>query len=139
METAQFANFRVTDGDSLSVNQILDRFENRVEIKGAVYHEGLLAQRDEVNSVKKLIDKAEGIMGDAFLNRAEITRMHEDLAGDYSVDLKGILKGSTADIPLQKNDVLYIPSIHDLKEAGVLTIHGRLRFRESIPMPKMQE
>lgn len=137
VETAQFANFRVTDGDSLSVNQILDRFENRVEIKGAVYREGLYQLSDEVNSVKKLIDKAEGIMGDAFLNRAEITRMHEDLTLEIiPVDLKGILKGSTADIPLQKNDVLYIPSIHDLKEAGVLTIHGEVALPGVYPYAK---
>ena len=137
VETAQFANFRVTDGDSLSVNQILDRFENRVEIKGAVYREGLYQLSDEVNSVKKLIDKAEGVMGDAFLNRAEITRMHEDLTLEIiPVDLKGILKGSTADIPLQKNDVLYIPSIHDLKEAGVLTIHGEVALPGVYPYAK---
>lgn len=137
VDEKSFASFNLTDGDSLSVDSILNRFENRVEIRGAIYREGLYQLSDDVNSVKKLIDKAEGVTGDAFLNRAEITRRHEDLTLEIiPVDLQGILKGTSADIPLLKNDILYIPSIHDLQEAGILTIHGEVALPGVYPYAK---
>ena len=74
-----------------------------------------------------MIKKAEGVRGDAFLNRAVINREHEDLTREViSIDLKGLLKGVVADIPLQKNDILYIPSIQDLREDPTVTIHGEV-------------
>ena len=80
-----------------------------------------------MNTVKQLIQKSEGVRGDAFLNRAILDREREDLEHEIiQVDVKGILNGTVADIPLQKNDVLYIPSIHDLKEEATLTIHGEV-------------
>ena len=82
-----------------------------------------------VNTVKQLIKKAEGVRGDAFLNRAILDREREDFTHEIiPIDVKGLLNGIVADIPLQKNDVLYIPSIHDLKEEQTLTIHGEVAF-----------
>lgn len=127
VDDKDFGSFKLADGDSVVVGAVLDRFENKLEIKGAVYREGLYELSDAVHSVKTLIEKAEGITGDAFLNRAELRRQHEDLTFEIiPIDLKGLLKGETADIPLQKNDMLYIPSIHDLQEAGVFIIHGEV-------------
>ena len=122
-----YSVFRVEDGDVLTVDSVLDRFENRVEVRGAVYREGLYQLSGEVNTVKQLIKKAEGVRGDAFLNRAVISREYDDLTREMiAIDLKGLLNGVVADIPLQKNDILYIPSIHDLKEEATLTIHGEV-------------
>lgn len=115
------------DGDSISVDAVLKRFENRVEIRGAVYRSGLYELSGTVNTVKQLIKKAEGLRGDAFLNRALLDRENEDLSHEViAVDLGGLLKGTVADIPLQKNDILYIPSIHDLKEEETISIHGEV-------------
>nr|WP_321522425.1 SLBB domain-containing protein [uncultured Macellibacteroides sp.] len=137
IDEKDFATFELTDGDSVKVGAVLDRFENRVEIKGAVYREGLYELNAGVNSVKTLIEKAEGITGDAFMNRAELRRQHEDLTLEIiSIDLKGLLKGTTADVPLQKNDILLIPSIHDLQEAGILTIHGEVALPGMFPFAK---
>ena len=137
IDEKDFATFELTDGDSVKVGAVLDRFENRVEIKGAVYREGLYELNAGVNSVKTLIEKAEGITGDAFMNRAELRRQHEDLTLEIiSIDLKGLLKGTTADVPLQKNDILNIPSIHDLKEEGILTIHGEVARPGMFPFAK---
>lgn len=137
IDEKDFATFKLTDGDSVKVGAVLDRFENRVEIKGSVYREGLYELNAEVNSVKTLIEKAEGITGDAFMNRAELRRQHEDLTLEIiSIDLKGLLKGTTADVSLQKNDILYIPSIHDLQEAGILTIHGEVALPGMFPFAK---
>lgn len=137
IDAKDFDSFKLTDGDVVTVGAVLDRFENRVEIKGAVYREGLYELSTSVNSVKSLIEKAEGITGDAFMNRAELRRQHEDLTLEIiPIDLKGLLNGETADVPLQKNDILYIPSIHDLQEAGILTIHGEVARPGVFPFAK---
>jgi protein involved in polysaccharide export with SLBB domain len=137
IDAKDFDSFKLTDGDVVTVGAVLDRFENRVEIKGAVYREGLYELSASVNSVKSLIEKAEGITGDAFMNRAELRRQHEDLTLEIiPIDLKGLLNGETADVPLQKNDILYIPSIHDLQEAGILTIHGEVARPGVFPFAK---
>lgn len=129
VDEMDYSVFRLTDGDALSVDSVLQRFENRVEIRGAVYREGLYQLNGTVNTVKQLIKKAEGLRGDAFLNRAILDREREDYTHEIiSIDVKGLLNGTVADIPLCKNDVLYIPSIHDLKEEETLTIHGEVAF-----------
>lgn len=127
VDEMDYSVFRLDDGDAISVDAVLKRFENRVEIRGAVYRSGLYELSGTVNTVKQLIKKAEGLRGDAFLNRALLDRENEDLSHEViAVDLGGLLKGTVADIPLQKNDILYIPSIHDLKEEETISIHGEV-------------
>lgn len=127
VDDMDYSVFRVDDGDVLTVDSVLDRFENRVEVRGAVYREGLYQLSGDVNTVKQLLKKAEGVRGDAFLNRAVIDRENEDLTHEMiQVDLKGLLKGTVADVPLQKNDILFIPSIHDLQEEATVIIHGEV-------------
>lgn len=127
VDEMDYSVFRLDDGDSISVDAVLKRFENRVEIRGAVYRSGLYELSGTVNTVKQLIKKAEGLRGDAFLNRALLDRENEDLSHEViAVDLGGLLKGTVADILLQKNDILYIPSIHDLKEEETISIHGEV-------------
>lgn len=127
VDEMDYSVFRVEDGDVLTVDSVLQRFENRVEVRGAVYREGLYQLNGTVNTVKQLIKQAEGIRGDAFLNRAIIDRERDDLSYEIiQVDVKGLLNGTVADIPLQRNDVLYILSIHDLKEEATLTIHDEV-------------
>lgn len=127
VDEMDYSVFCLDDGDSISVDAVLKRFENRVEIRGAVYRSGLYELSGTVNTVKQLIKKAEGLRGDAFLNRALLDRENEDLSHEViAVDLGGLLKGTVADIPLQKNDILYIPSIHDLKEEETISIHGEV-------------
>lgn len=127
IDEMDYSVFRVEDGDVLTVDSVLDRFENRVEVRGAVYREGLYQLSGEVNTVKQLIKKAEGVRGDAFLNRAVISREYDDLTREMiAIDLKGLLNGVVADIPLQKNDILFIPSVQDLREETTVAIHGEV-------------
>lgn len=127
VDEIDFSVFRMDDGDVVTVDSVLDRFENRVELRGAVYREGLYQINGTVNTVKELLKKAEGLRADAFLNRAVIDREHEDFTHEMiQVDLRGLLNGTASDIPLKNNDILYIPSIHDLKEEQTLTIHGEV-------------
>ena len=127
VDEMDYSVFRMDDGDMVTVDAVLDRFENKVEISGAIYRPGLYQLDGEVNTVKQLIKKAEGLRGDAFLARVLLDREREDLTHEMiSVDLDGILKGTVADIPLQKNDHLYIPGIHDLKENQTISIYGEV-------------
>lgn len=127
VDEMDYSVFRLDDGDMITVDAVLDRFENRVEIRGAVYRAGLYQLDGTVNTVKQLIKKAEGLRGDAFLNRVIIDREHEDLSHEIiAIDLGGLLNGTIADISLQKNDILYIPSITDLKEEETVAIYGEV-------------
>lgn len=127
VDEANFASFRMDDGDVVTVDAVLNRYENRVEIRGAVYRPGLYQLDGSVNTVKNLLAKAEGVRGDAFLNRAILDREKPDLTHEMiQVDIRGLLNGTVADIPLVKNDILYIPSIHDIQEEQTVTIHGEV-------------
>lgn len=122
-----YANFELMEGDALTVGAMLDRFENKLEIKGAVFRPGTYELGGEINTVKELIAKAEGLKGDAFTNRALITREREDLTLEMlPVDIGAILAGTAPDVKLVKNDILYIPSIHDLKDLGNITVRGEV-------------
>ena len=127
VDEMDYSVFRLDDGDMITIDAVLDRFENRVEVRGAVYRAGLYQLDGTVNTVKQLIKKAEGLRGDAFLNRVIIDREHEDLSHEIiAIDLGGLLNGTIADIPLQKNDILYIPSTTDLKEEETVAIYGEV-------------
>lgn len=127
VDAPDYASFTLEDGDELTVGAMLDRFTNRLEIKGAVYRPGIYQLGNGVNTVKQLIAKAEGLKGDAFTNRALITREREDLTLEIvPVDIKAVLDGTAPDIELKKNDVLYIPSIHDLNDIGNVTVAGEV-------------
>lgn len=129
VEEDRFACFAVTDGDSVSVDSVINRFENRVEIQGAVYRPGLYAVDSAAQTVRTLIAKAEGLKEDAFVNRAVLYREKPDLSLKVeAIDVAGILDGKAADVPLLKNDVLYIPSIFDLREEYTISIDGAVRF-----------
>ncbi|MBR5531723.1 MAG: SLBB domain-containing protein [Bacteroidales bacterium] len=127
VDKEEYASFSLMDGDKAVVGEIIERFTNKLEIKGAVYRPGIYQFGDKIKTVKQLIEKADGVMGDAFLNRAVMHREHADLTLEViQVDVKGILNGTTPDIPLQKGDVLYIPSIHDLKDLGTISVYGEV-------------
>lgn len=122
-----FSSFQIMDGDSLTVGTVIDRYENRVEIKGAVYRPGIYELNDATASVLDLVNIADGIMGDAYLTRALIYRERPDLTQEIiAVDLKGVMDGTVENVVLAKNDILYIPSIHDIKDIGVVNISGEV-------------
>ena len=134
VDDIDYSVFKLMDGDVLNISAMLDRFENKLEIKGAVYRPGIYQFSGQLNTVKQLVEKAEGVMGDAFLGRAVLHREREDLTKEViQVDLKNILNGTKPDIALQRNDELYIPSIHDLKDLGTLTVFGEVARPGNFP------
>lgn len=122
-----YTNFQVQDGDAVTVDPILDRYTNRLEIKGAVYRPGIYQLSGNLNTVRQLVEKADGLLGEAFTARAVLYRERENLTREVQpVDVVGILNGTVPDIALRKNDILYIPSIHDLQDWGKVTISGEI-------------
>ena len=127
VDDMHYSAFKLIDGDVVMVDSILNRFNNRLEVKGAVYHPGVFELSGSLNTVRQLVEKADGLLGDAFTGRAVLYRERENLTKEVlPVDIEGILKGTSPDIALQKNDILYIPSIHDLQDMGKVTISGEV-------------
>lgn len=124
---ADFGGWTLEDGDAVTVGSVLDRFANRVEVRGAVYREGMYELSDEMHTVRALIERAEGLEGDAFTGRVQLFREREDLSLELlSLDLGEIMAGTTRDVELRRNDILVVPSIHELEERGTFTIGGEV-------------
>lgn len=127
IDDIDYSVFQLKDGDVLMAEAILERFENKLEIKGAVYRPGVYQFGGSLNTVRQLVEKADGLMGDAFTGRAVLHRERENLTREViQVDIKSIMDGTKPDLPLQRNDVLYIPSIHDLEDMGSITVFGEV-------------
>lgn len=127
IDEPQYESFALMDGDAITVGAMIDRFENRIEIKGAVYRPGIYQLGEKIHTVSELIKAADGLMGDAFTNRALIHREREDYTLEViPVDIKVVLAGTAPDIELKKNDVLLISSIHDLQDRGFITVTGEV-------------
>ena len=129
VEEFDFSNFRIDDGDSVSVDSILPRYANTVEVKGAVFRPGMYNIGDQINSVRTLVEHAEGLTEDAFTARAVMHRMKSDRNLEViSVDIAGILAGTSPDIPLKENDVLFIPTRQDKMTERTITIRGEVQY-----------
>ena len=125
VSSKDFENFILDDKDSIFVSAGLNQFDNRVEIKGAVFRPGYYEVGEQIKTIKNLIEKAGGIKENAFLNRAILTRERADLTREtVPINLKNLLEGRTADINLKKNDMLLVASDSVLVELGSFTIYG---------------
>lgn len=123
------SSFQVSDEDSVSVDSILDRYSNMVEIKGAVFRPGMYQVGGEINSVRSLLEHADGLREEAFTARAVMHRMKKDRTLEVvPVDVEGILDGKVADVPLKPNDVLFIPTKQEMMEEQTITIHGEVNY-----------
>ncbi len=122
----QFSTFPIKDGDVFRVGEILSRYENRVQISGAVFRPGQFALSPDMK-LSDLVRQAEGLRGDAFTGRATLYRTKENLTMEIlSVDISGILEGEAEDILLRREDILNIPSIYDIKEEYYVQISGEV-------------
>lgn len=122
-------NFRVADEDSVSVDSVIPRYENMVEIKGAVFRPGMYEVGGRINSVRELVEAADGLTEVAFAPHAVLHRKKADRTLEViSVDIDGILTGRIADVPLQNEDVLFIPTKTEAQEQRTITIHGEVFY-----------
>ena len=121
------ADFKVEDGDAITVDGMINRFENMVEVKGAVFRPGQFQLGTNVTSVRSLIEAAEGLTEDAFTTHAVLHRLKADRSLEVvPIDVKGVMDGTVADVPLKNEDVLFIPTQEDLRQERTFTITGEV-------------
>ena len=129
-----YSIYTMRNGDVVTAEAILNRFTNKLEIRGAVYRPGIYQLSGKLNTIRELVNEAQGLTGDAFLNRAVLYRQREDLTSEVvQIDIKSIMDGTSPNLALMKNDILYIPSIHDLEDRGNVTVHGEVAHPDSYP------
>lgn len=123
------SSFRMEDEDSVSIDSVLPRYSNMVEIRGAVFRPGMYQLGSDISSVRSLIEHAEGVTEDAFTAHAVMHRMKANRTLEVlQIDIDGIMSGKVADIPLKNEDVLYVPSNKELQEDMTLAIHGEVMY-----------
>lgn len=121
--------FHLKDGDSLYVDAVIPRFSNKAEVRGAVFHPGMFQMDGNIQTVRQLIKAADGLREDAFVTRAVMHRQKDDLTIEMlPVDVKGIMEGTVADVPLRKNDVLFIPSVTEMRGERTFVISGEVNY-----------
>lgn len=122
-----YKTFQMKNADEVEIGELVSRFKNKISIKGAVYRSGIYQLDGNTNTIKALINKAEGLMPDAFTNRGILTRERDDRSLEMlPIDIEGIMNGTVPDVALRNNDELYVPSKFDISDAGTLTISGEV-------------
>ena len=123
------SSFKLMDGDSVTVDSILERYTNTVQIKGAVFHPGMYDWGTSNSTVRSLIESAGGLTEDAFSVHAVLHRMKPDrIRKVISVDVEGIMAGTVADMPLENEDILFIPFRSETLNERIITIHGEVQM-----------
>ncbi len=129
VEEFEMPEFKMVNGDYVNVDSIIDRFENMVEVKGAVFRPGMYHLGDKVNSVRSLIENADGLTEEAMISRAVVRRMKPNRTQEVvAIDLKGIVEGTAADVPLENEDILFIPSLAEHQNLRTITVDGEVIF-----------
>ena len=129
VESADFANTRLDDGDVVNVGGAINQYDNRVEVRGAVFRPGYYAINDEVKTLRDLIKIANGLKEDAFLNRAQLFREMENKdIRVLPINLEKVVNGTAPDIKLRKNDILVVASREDIDPLGNIIINGEIKF-----------
>ena len=122
-------DFKLMDEDSVSVDSTLNRYQNTVEVKGAVFRPGMYQVGGQICTIKALIEAADGLTENAIGQHAVMHRMKKDRTLEVkSVDIIGILEGNVPDIELRNEDVIYVGSREEEKEDQTITIHGEVNY-----------
>lgn len=128
-----FRRFLMQDGDSLQVDSVIPHYENRLTISGAVWRPGEYEYGPSLRTVKQLVEQAAGLKGDEFAGRAQIIRLNADFTTTLlAVDIRGIMKGTSADMVLQPEDQLVIPSLFDLREPYTIKVSGAVNYKDTV-------
>lgn len=125
--SGDFTEYKLADGDVVTVGSILDRYANRVELKGSVFRPGVYALATDLRTVSDLIKKADGLLEDAYTGRVMLYREGADLSLELiPIDLEGIMNGKRPDVTLKRNDVIVVPSAREMEELGEISIYGQV-------------
>ncbi len=126
VDASQYETFDMKDADIIAVDRIVDRYNNVVFISGAVYRPGQYPI-EENPTLKKLIERAEGLTPDAFTGRVRLVRRKADLTNDLlTFDLSKVVNGELPDVALQREDAVEILSVSDLRQGRNVRIQGNV-------------
>jgi protein involved in polysaccharide export with SLBB domain len=129
----QLGLFALKGGDEISVYRIIDRYSNRIQIKGAVFRPGIFSLTEGL-TLTQLIKNADGLKGDAYTQRASILRTKGDLSSEVlEVNLQAVLEGRQEDVVLQREDVIRISSIYDIQNERYIQILGEVKRPGTYP------
>ncbi len=124
-----FETFYVADGDSVGVDSIMVTYSNMAEVRGAVMRPGKFQVGESIRTVDDLIKAAGGFREDAFLTRALLNRTNPDKTMvNKALDLSKYPDGLAFDEEVRNNDVLYIPSLFDVRESPTFSVFGEVQF-----------
>ena len=122
-------SFKLMDEDSVSVDSTLARYQNMVEIKGAVFRPGMYQVGGNISTVKALVEAAAGLTEGAIGQHAVMHRMKVDRTLEVqSLDITGILEGTTPDVPLRNEDVIYVASREENEVLRTVSINGEVHY-----------
>ena len=128
VEEGEYGLFKLKDGDRVEVGLLQSLYENRITVQGAVYFPGTYELSDNVHTALQLIEKAGGLLPEAYTDRVVVHREHKDRSMEvFSLNLTEVLAGNRPDFALENNDEIYITSNYDLKEQGTMTITGMVK------------
>ena len=129
----QLGLFNLKGGDEVTVGRIIDRYTNRIQIKGAVFRPGIFSLTEGL-TLTQLIKNADGLKGDAYTQRASILRTKGDLSSEVlEVNLQAVLEGRQEDVVLQREDVIRISSIYDIQNERYIQILGEVKRPGTYP------
>lgn len=130
----EFEGYHLQDGDIVTIGTTLDRYSNRVELRGAAMRPGMFSLGSGISTIRDLIRNADGLTEDAYKQRAMLYREGEDLTlVAEAIDLEAILNGTAPDVTLKRNDVLVISSTRDIFDRGGFTIMGSVAHPGTYP------
>lgn len=134
IDRSQFPSYTLADGDVVTVGEVTNKYSNKVAVSGSVNRPGRYAINDEIQTVRQLINKADGLSEDAYLDRAIIYREKPDLSLEVlSINIGDLMDGTVADIALNKNDSIIIANVNNITERGPITISGLVRRPGTYP------
>lgn len=123
------SDFHLMDEDSVYVDSTIVRYQNMVEVAGAVFRPGRYQVGGYINTIKTLVEAAGGLTEEAIGQHGVVHRMRADRSLEViSVDISGILEGTTPDVPIKNEDVLYIATREEQEADKTITIHGEVTY-----------
>ncbi len=126
LPNSSFASYKPKSSDSVVVGKLLERFENKLIIKGAIMRPGEYELSPNMK-LKELITRAGGVKEDVYTKRGVISRFSENrLPVQLSFDIDSVMNDKM-DIELKKDDSVTIYSIFDLRNEKNVTIEGQVK------------
>ena len=123
-----YSKYSPKSGDVVSVSKIINRYQNRIVLSGAVYRPDIYELQPGMR-IADLINKADGLKEDAFTGRAQLIRTKPNLLKEMiSINLsKALEKNTSENILLQREDELYVNSILEIRDSLKVELYGEVK------------